>query len=455
TIIACIPAEAGPQQLNILPDWRILIYTLSLSVLAGILFGLIPALNVLRSNLTPALKSDGLDSASGRRRIRLQDALVALQVAACLVLLVSAGLLLRGFRSAVHMDFGRSVKNVLLASVDLRQEQYQPEQALHFWETARQTAATFPGVRGASITENNPFLGECLTAARIISGSGKLGQPVQTTCESVGTDYFSTMNISLLRGRDFRAADLKGDGKVVIVDQHLVERYFGGGDPIGRRIRIGEKPEDDREVIGVVAATRTLNDEYNQFPRVYHPLSRETALRGVLLVAYSGPRLPLARAIQKVMGTLDPNVNVTIRPIEDNFNIALLAQKIAVGAASALGGLGLLLACTGVYGVVAFAVGRRRREVGIRMALGAAQKQVLSLLLWQGLKPVLAGAVLGLLLSAAASQLIRSMLYGISPVDPLAFLSTSAILTLMAAAAAVIPARSALRVDPARTLRHD
>ena len=161
------------------------------------------------------------------------------------------------------------------------------------------------------------------------------------------------------------------------------------------------------------------------------------------------------QAVQKLVADLDPDLTSTITPIEQNVNLALMPQKLGAAAASTLGGLGLLLACTGVYGVVAFAVGRRRREVGIRMALGADRHDVLGLLLWQAFKPVVAGAVVGLGLAAAAAQLIRAMLYGVSPLDPLAFATTAAILTGMALLAAIIPARAALRVDPAVTLRHD
>lgn len=453
--VAWIPSEAGPLQLGLDPDWRILLYTLAVSLAAGLVFGLFPALALLRSNLTPALRSEGLDAATHRRGFRLQDALIALQVAASLILLVNAGLLLRGFGAALHMDIGQSVRNVLVAPVDLRQQQYSGEQAERFLNTLRDSAATLPGVHAASLTTNNPFLSECLTEARIPTASGSLSQPVRAACNQVGLDFFRTMHIRVLQGRPFNAADLHSHAKVAIVDTTLARLYYAGVNPVGRRIRLGSKPEDDREIVGVVAAAKGLGLNANDHPRVYEAMGSERALEGVLLVSYDGPPGPVSRALGKAAAGLDPNVTVSAKPIEQNVNLALAPQKMAMAAASILGGLGLLLASTGVYAVVAFAVGRRRREVGIRVALGAARVDVLRLLLWQGFKPVLAGALIGLALAAAAAQLLRAMLYGVSPFDPVAFGATSALLGLTAVLAALIPARAALRVDPAATLRHE
>jgi predicted permease len=454
-MVAAVPADAGPLQLELSPDWRILLYTLAVSLGAGLLFGLFPALNLLRSNLTPALKSDGLEAASRRRHFRIQDALIAVQVAACLVLLVNAGLLLRAFRTALRMDTGQTVRNVLIASFDLRQQQYTDERAERFASDLREAAAALPGVRAASLTAIDPFLSTCITGARVVAADGTAGQEFQALCEQVGLDYFRTTHIALLEGRAFQTADFRSHAKVAIVDERLARRYYAGTNPLGRRIRLGDKPEDDREIVGVAAATRALGLDSTDDPKVYEPLSGTRAGDAILLVNYDGPREALMRAVEKSVADLDPDVTANVKPIEQNVNEALMPQKLGAAAASTLGGLGLLLACTGVYGVVAFAVGRRRREVGIRMALGAGRRDVLGLLLWQVVKPVAAGTLAGLALAAAAAQLIRTMLYGVSPLDPPALAATAAILALAAAPAALIPARAALRVDPAVTLRHD
>ena len=182
-LVAAVPADAGPFQLDVNPDWRILLYTLALSLGAGLLFGLFPALNLLRSNLTPALKSEGLGAASKRRRFHLQDALIAVQVAACLILLVNAGLLLRGFRAALRMDTGQTVRNVLIASCDLKQQQYTDERAGRFARMLRDSAAALPGVRAASLTTLDPFLSTCLEGANVVSAGGNVGQGFQASCD--------------------------------------------------------------------------------------------------------------------------------------------------------------------------------------------------------------------------------------------------------------------------------
>lgn len=348
-VMAGLPADIGPHQLHLSPNWHILLYTLTISLCAGMVFGFFPALNLLRSNLTPALKSTGLETESQNKRFRLQNALIAVQVAACLVLLINAGLLLRGFRTALHADPGQAVRNVLIVSMDLRQQQYNGEQAERLLTSLRESAATLPGVVGASITPTNPFLSQCVTEVNTVLPGGSLGQPLRVSCDQAGLDFFRTMHIPLLQGRDFTRADLKSHAKVIVIDERIARHAFPGSNPLGRRIRWGQKPEDDREIIGVVAARTGLGIDATDIPFVYEPLDANRAPEGVLVVGYHGPREPLGRVIEKLVANLDSNVTATVKPIEENVNMALIPNKIAVAAASTLGGLGLLLACTGVY----------------------------------------------------------------------------------------------------------
>jgi hypothetical protein len=241
---------------------------------------------------------------------------------------------------------------------------------------------------------------------------------------------------------------------VAVVDESFARRYLPGN-PLGRRIRMGSTPADDREVVGVVASTSPLLFLQQSYPNVYVPLTGLRFLEARLVVAYQGPRDPLIRALQALGPQLDRETSVALTPIEENVSKALSFVRFAAGGVATLGALALLLACTGVYGVVAFTVGRRRREIGVRIALGAPAPAVMRLLVWQSLRPVLIGGVLGTALAAAASRLIRTMLYGVSPLDPAGFLAALTLLAAVAAAAAWVPASAALRVDPATTLRHD
>jgi ABC-type antimicrobial peptide transport system permease subunit len=239
----------------------------------------------------------------------------------------------------------------------------------------------------------------------------------------------------------------------VIVDEAFARRYLPGNS-LGRRIRMWN-PEMEREVVGVVASTRSLMFLKENDPEVYLPLTGLRYLEGRLVVAYEGPRSPLVRALQSAAAQLDRESSLTVKPIEENVSMALSFVRLAAYGVATLGMLALLLACTGVYGVVAFTVGRRRREIGVRIALGASAQAVLRLLVWQSLRPVVAGGVIGTLVAAAGSSLIHAMLYGLSPLDPGGFAAALLLLAAVAVAAALIPASSALRVDPAATLRHE
>jgi putative ABC transport system permease protein len=445
-VLALIPAASlGAHQLDLSPDWRILLYTTAVAAAASLVAGLAPALHLLRSDLTPALKGEG-PGGSKRSRNRLQNGLIAVQVAVCLVLLVNAGLLLRGLGRAMGMDVGQATRHVLIASFDLRQQQYTAEEAGRFVERLRDEAAGLPGVKAASLTMLDPYVNHCgNTAQPAERDSG----PFRVSCDEIGPDFFRVMGIRLLAGRDFT----RTEPNTVIVDERFARRL--GGDVVGRRIRLGDSLETDREVVGVAAATKELEFQAGDDPKVYLPMRGQRYFEAKLVTSYSGPHEPVARALRAATLGLDPNVSATVRPIEESVAQALAPVRVIAAGVSALGALGLLLACAGVYGVVSFTVGRRRREVGIRLALGADRGGVLRLILRQGMAPVAAGVAAGLALAAAGAQLARAMLYGVSPLDPLTFAAGGIALAAVAALAALVPARAALRVDPAATLRHE
>ena len=455
SLFRAIPVSIfGRTQVDASPDGTILAYTLSVSLLTSIVFGLLPALNSLRVDLTPALKTEGLLSAARPRRMWLQNALIGVQVSACVVLLASAALLLRGLQTALNFDAGFASKNVLIASVDFRQQQYTPEKAARVLNGVRDAVATLPGVNAAATTSLNPILSDSGTDAHTVGSDGKASQSFQISVTETDPNFFSTMKVPLLEGRSFTPAEYATGAKVTVIDEKFARTYFKGG-AIGRYVRRGDRASDNYQIIGVAGVTQSHAIDKRVVPRIYVPLTGLRFVESRLLVNYSGPQIEIIRAVERAVGGLDPGLTVRAYDIAENVSAALIPVKVAAAAAGALAGLALVLACTGLYGVVSFAVSRRRREVGIRLALGAARLDVLRMLLRQGLTPVFIGAAIGVALAAGAAQLIRAMLYGVSPIDPVAFSATIALLAFVATIAAMIPARAALSVDPAITLRHD
>jgi putative ABC transport system permease protein len=446
--------EFADHQVDASPDLTVLVYTLGMSLLTSVVFGLVPALNCLGVDLTPSLKTEGLQSATRPRRMWLQNALIGVQVSSCLVLLASAALLLRGLQTALNFDAGFASKGVLIVSMDFRQQQYTSEKAGRVLNGVRDAVAYLPGISAAATTSMNPILSDSVTKAHVLSPDGKADAQFQISQTETDPDFFAAMKIPLLQGRSFTRAEYTTAAKVIIVDEELARRHFGGT-AVGKFVRLGDRASDDREIIGVAANTRSYAIDDRKVPRIYIPLTGLRFVESRLLINYSGPRIDVVRAVERAAAGFDPGLTVRAHDIAENVSAALIPVKVAAAAAGALAGLALVLACAGLYGVVSFAVSRRRREVGIRLALGAARMDVLRLLLRQGLTPVFIGALIGIALAAGAGQLIRALLYGISPMDPVAFGGTIVLLTGVATLAALIPARGALSVDPAITLRHD
>jgi putative ABC transport system permease protein len=451
SILAILPT-AGGVQLDFSADGPIAAWTLLIALIAAGCFGLPAALAALRGDLMPGLRGDGpVRGTAGRTR--LQSALIATQVAVSAVLLINAGLLLRALTAAVHLDTGESLHNILIAHVNLRDLQYTPEQAGRYLDQFRDLAAGIRGVSSVALTGFEPLVASCGDQVRPIAADGKPAESVRVSCNEIDAGYLRVMHIALRQGRALQPQDSVASTKVALVDEGFTRRYFAGN-ALGKRFRSGIA-DDDCEIVGIVASTKPLNFLAGEYPQIYTPLKGIRHLEARLLVSYSGPSGPVAQALRNAGGQLDRDVTVNVRTIEENANNALALIRVAAAAVSALGALALLLACTGVYGVVAFAVARRRREIGVRMALGARPAAVARLLVRQSMRPVVTGLLLGSILAAACTQLIRTMLYGVSPLDPLGFAGALATLGIVAALAALLPARAALSVDPAATLRHE
>jgi predicted permease len=452
-VLARIP-EMGESQLNFAPDWKVAAWTLLVALAAGIIFGLPAALGMIRGDLNRALRDDAFEAGVKHRRFRLQGALIGIQAAVSALLLINAGLLIHAAHTAIHLDPGHAVSGVLIARPNLRELQYTPVQAERYFHELAGRVAALPGVMAVSSTSFEPLRAFCGGQASPVLPDGTAKPQIQVSCFDAGPDFLRAMRIRLLQGRAFEPADEHSPVKVALVDESFARTYLPGN-PLGRRIRMGSRPDSDREVVGVVASIKPLGFLQQQLPQVYTPINGLRYLEGNLVIAYEGPRPPLVSGIHASATQLDREASLSIRPIEENVTVALAFVRLAATIVAALGGLALTLACTGVYGVVAFTVGRRRREIGIRLALGAEGSAVLRLLVWQSLRPVLLGAAVGTALALTSARILQAMLYGVSPVDPLGFSAGLFLLAAVATLAAVLPASSALRIDPATTLRHD
>jgi putative ABC transport system permease protein len=312
-----------------------------------------------------------------------------------------------------------------------------------------------PGVHASAITGMNPLVSESYRSAHVIGSDGSAGPGFLVCTDETDPNFFSTMKIPVLHGRTFTAGEYAGGARVALIEDALAQTHFKNENPIGKRIRLGDSAADDHEIVGVVANRKALEVDSRPSPRVYIPLAGLRFVESRLLVNYSGSRSEIARAIERAVAGLDSGLTVRTAGVEDNVSMALMPVKVAAAGAGALGVLALLLACTGLYGVVSFAVSRRKREVGIRLALGARQWDVLALLMRQGLTPVAIGAVLGVVIAVGTAQVIKALLYGVSPIDPIALAGTLALLGTVAAVAAFVPTRAALGLDPSVALRHD
>jgi predicted permease len=454
-LLAVLPQEPmRGQQVNLAPGSAGILYTLGLAALTALAFGLAPALYALKVDYSPALKGETLD-VQPARRAWVQNTLVAAQVSVSVLLLISAVLLARGFGAALNVNPEQRPHDVLVAGFDLQQQQYTPAAAERFFTNLRDRVAATPGIRAVSATSLAPFVSMCQTPVQVVGADQHAGEMMPALCEDVGPDYLQVMGLRLLAGRYFEKSEYHPDARVAVVDEVFAHK-FGTTGAIGRRIRTGfGKGQRELEIVGVVARLGAAMLGAERMPKLYQPAEPESYVHGYLLVAYTRARNDAAKAIEAAASASDPNVSPAISSLEENLYSALSPVRMAAATASTLGLLALVLASTGVYGIVAFAVSRRRREMGVRMALGASRSGIVRLMLWQGLKPVLAGVGVGMAFAAGASQALRALLYGLAPLDPISFATGIVILLAVAVAAALLPARAAAKVDPNTMLRYE
>ena len=444
-----VRALPGPElTVNLEPDARIFLYAFLLAALAALGFGLLPALQASRLDLAAVLKGDAAEGEGRSRAGRLRNSVVALEVAGSLLLLIVGGLLTRGVLRARTIDPGYETRNLLVVETELRQAGYDEPRAAAYMRELSDRLAALPGVETVAATGALPLTGRRNTGIR------SDGQDVTVLWNVVSGSYFRAMGIPLLRGRTFRADEPRAGSPIpAVITPAFARRFFPEGDPLGRQFMTSTDTVR-YEVVGVAADVRSSSLAELDGPSFYEAANADKP-EGRLLLRTAGDPGALRAAAAQAVRSLDRNVLASVETMEER--LARWRQPVEVGAllASLLGLLAALVAVVGVYGVVSYAVSRRTREIGVRVALGARRGDILRLVFRQGLVPVAAGAAIGMALAAGAGRVIRGALYGVSGLDPLAFLGMLGLLLLAASVAMLLPARRAARVDPAVTLRMD
>ena len=440
------------MNVNVAPDLRVLAYALGLTLFTGIAFGLVPALSSSQLDLNTALKGGGADSGSGKRSGRfLRNTLVGGQVAVCMVLLLAAGLLLRGLYCAQTVDPGFDMKNVAVAFFDLNRQGYDENRAAAFVRSLREHVAGFPGVIVVAQAECAP-LSHDFSADNAWTVPGRT-EKYTIEYNHVAPEYFSVVGIPIVRGRGFTQKDARDDASAIIVTESTAGRLWPGENPLGKPLRDGSGQQYTLVGVAKDAQVSHLGDLTG--PYLYLPAGRRDNLRTYVLVRFAGEYTPLAKGIRDTVQSFDSSMPVEVVRLEDYLEVWRAPSRIASGLSGALGGLALLLASIGVYGMVSYTVSRSAHEIGIRMSLGAETAEIMGLMFRHAMRPVVVGGLVGIAGCAAVSWVLSSMLFGLNARDPVAFISVPLLLFAVALFACWVPARRAVRVDPVVALRYE
>ena len=417
----------GPVWLNPMPDWRVIIFATGAGFLSAILFGLIPAWQTARQH---------------HRSTSLRQCLVAAQVAGSCILLIVTGLLMRALQQATSADPGFEYRQIVSIDPGLSRHGYSPAKAQVFLDAFQNRLRSLPGVESATLAQSPPLGNVSVTAGVDVDG-----RHLNIQINRVDPGFFKTMKIPLLRGHNL----MRGDAHAIVISDSFARAAWPGRDPLGRKFTLGE----EYTVVGILGSARLVKLEDSDSVEVYFPLAAvDLPSTFVLVKTHTSPE-EIARPAAVIAKSLDADIFPETQLLKTSFRRKVQSAEYSAVSVSVLGCVALLLACTGIVGLVSFAVSQRTREIGIRTALGAKPAHVLWTVLRQLTWPVAIGLALGLGAAAALSQVLRGVLYGVHHLDPTAYLAAVSVFVLAVALAALMPARRALRVDPMQALRYD
>ena len=440
-------------------DTRVLVVCIALSALSALLCGLAPALQSTRTDLVKGLKSSDVD-VQGRKRLWGRSALVVAQVSTSLMLLAASFLMARSFQHTMLGGTGFAKDHLLMTSFDPRLEQYNPVQTSQFYKQLTERARGTPGVQSACLTHSVPFGQEGMDALAFVPEGFQMPRDREnfsSAMDTVDEGYFETMRIPVLRGRGFLASDTADAPRVAVVNEQFSRHYWPNADAVGKYIRLDNGAGIPLLVVGVAQTIKYQDSRERPMDLVYMPLAQHALSRMTLMLRSSGDPLQLIQPMKEIVRALDANLPMfQTRTYEDLYlNMAVRGPQIAVDLVGAMGAAGLLLTIAGLYGLIAYNVSRRTREIGIRMALGAGRSDVLRLVMGKGLLLVGIGTVIGLAMGFAVEQLMNSMLFNAGGVDFAAYVVVVPSLFLVTILAAYVPARRASRIAPTQALRYE
>ena len=455
-LMAVAPADL-PRASGVRIDAVILAFSAGLSILAGIVFGTVPALIASRPDLTVFLRDAGRDGQAGSARRRLRGALVTAQVALALVLLAGAGLAIRSFQRLTQVDPGFRTANVLTFDISLPAATYPTiASQAQFFRDYTERIQRMPGVAAAGAVMFPPVTRAGFGGSFTIYGRPADADEGNAQVRSATPGYMEALSIPLKAGRFFNDQDTEGASRVAIVSESAARRYWPGENPVGRQIRVhvNEPSKQPRDIVGVVGDVRTRGMDADPVPVIYTPHTQYGPESMTMIVRATGESTALMPGLKRALAAQAPGVAIgRVRSMDDLVSLSVAQPRFRTLLLAIFAGVSLALAAVGLYGVVAFSVSQRRAELGLRIALGADPRRVLRLVLREGMTPVVIGIFAGLGGAVLVARVMKSLLFGVDPFDPLTFAAVSIALAAVGLAACYVPARRATLVDPASTLR--
>jgi putative ABC transport system permease protein len=455
-LLVTLSADNIPSTAQISIDATVLGFTLLISLLTGVLFGLAPALRTMNLNLTDSLKEGGRSGSEGARRNRTRSVLVVIESAVAVMLLVGAGLLVRSLIQLQNTSPGFDAHNVMTMGITLSREKYStPEKASSFFQELEGRVRGLPGVESVGLVTELPLSGQLNDMPFTVEGRPPvtIDQAFDADFRRVNQHYLSTLRIPLLRGRNFTEQEVRQSAKVLLISELLASQVFPNEDPLGKRLIMVMGPQP-WEIIGIVGDIRDRALESQPFPAMYLPTYATG--RTNLVIRTQGDPTSITAAVRKEVQALDPDQPVAdVKTMEQWVDTSVAAPRYRTLLLGLFALLALVLASTGIYGVMSYSVAQRTHEIGVRMALGARQLDVLKLVVLQGMGLVLIGVAVGLAGAVALTRVMASLLFGVGAKDPLTFVVVATLLSLVAFVACYIPARRAARVDPLVALRYE
>ena len=454
-------ANNGTMILDAGTDSRVLFFTFLVAMLVGVLLGLAPALRASKADLLSAMKDNASAVSDPRNKHRLGESLIVAQVAASVVLMIGAGLFVRTLTNFESHNFGFDQRNLLTFGLAPTRAGYHDARLVNLYTQLLDRIQALPGVRAATLIENAPFSGWSSKNSSVsVEGSAQNPSNSEMYWQGVGPDFFSTMGIPIVLGRGIQRTDTAASPKVAVVDEIFTKKYFPVENPIGHRFSLSSKydPANSYEIVGVVRPAELTDVNPGVHPKGYASYAQFPKTLGQMFfeVRAEGPPATIVSELRNAVHQTDASLPlIGLKTQAEETSEALSFQRLFARLTTIFGLLALLLAMIGLYGTLAYAVTRKTHEIGIRMALGAKPTNVLGMVLRQGITLTLIGVAFGVVATFGATRLISSMIFGVSPYDPLTFVAVAAILSIVALLACYIPARRAMKVDPMVALRYE